>query len=78
MRLAEHGLLDEGRAYVIPECHDCRQSWGYRGTFLAWGRTRKRGHGLCQCAAVSEHADNDAARKAWHRQHKAETMARAT
>lgn len=56
-----HGLQFEGRAY------DDDARW------VLYGKT---GRGLCSCGELSPVLPSIAARKRWHREHKAEVKAR--
>lgn len=63
-----HGLLKEGHGYVqrgceVPAC--------VSGNAKNWNE----GHASCACGAYSPHLFSTYARKAWHRQHKAEIRA---
>jgi hypothetical protein len=60
-RVAGHGLMGEGAPY---DDNLMRRGW--------WASTGGEGRARCQCGAVSEVLSSASARKAWHRQHKAE------
>lgn len=62
-RLAGHGLLHEG--------------WPFIGTKIRATNNTGPGMGKCECGAMSEMVPTRAARKRWHRDHKADIRARA-
>jgi hypothetical protein len=64
-RLAGHELLYEGAA------HD---SLGNR-TRLLYGGTSGEGRAKCSCGVLSKPLTSGRARKAWHRDHKADVLA---
>lgn len=58
-----HGLQAKGKPFIGGPGHWRRPGWGI-------------GYGLCSCGEASpEQLDSDAARKRWHRQHKADVLA---
>lgn len=63
-----HTLYREGaRDRVRRPCCDDFEEW-------YWGGNGP-GHGVCSCDAISPHLPNKAARKRWHKEHKAEMVA---
>lgn len=72
-KLAErHALVYDGAAVMW------RTSWGDRG-YWAYGPRLGRGRGpaACHCGQTSPLLDGRAARRRWHRQHKAEALGQA-
>ena len=58
-----HGLQAEGKPYADNEEGGWMRVHVYEGV------------GLCSCGATSDMFDSDAARKRWHKDHKAELSA---
>lgn len=67
-RLTGHGLRSEGAPF---ERREGRWSHVHRGIVRSSGT----GRALCECGATSGVLDSGNARKAWHREHKAEVRA---
>jgi hypothetical protein len=63
-RVAGHSLEREGAAYVVDD----------RGRVVRQAMNTVGGYGraLCSCGQMSDMLGSGAARKAWHREHKAE------
>lgn len=59
-----HGLQAEGSAYTAD------------GARVMYNTVAGTGHGRCACGETSPEAKSGNARKAWHRQHKAEILAK--
>lgn len=70
-----HGLRSEGAAHYSPGCqeHPC-STWFHidDGRRVNYWTTAGQGHAVCRCGAYSTHLPSAAARKRWHRAHKAE------
>lgn len=60
VRLAGHGLVAEGAAWVMPG----QRAWIGNGPGLA----------LCSCGMYSPQIKNRAQRKQWHKDHKADVL----
>lgn len=61
-RVSGHWLLSEGAAFT----HVGSRRWP--------SGTAGPGYGRCSCGAMSDWLDTGAARKRWHREHKAEVL----
>ena len=62
-----HGLVAEGAPFHGLGCSTSPCPTDYMGRLGS-------GHGKCRCGAFSPHLPSTYARKAWHRQHKAEIL----
>lgn len=69
--VAGHGLRHEGAPHLVAGCCAAPGNHGVRNTY------DREGHGRCACGDFSEHLSDRAARKRWHRKHKAPVVAGA-
>ena len=69
-----HGLAAEGAAFTDEPDPDWppRQWWRGQWWWVNCGGVSGVGRGLCSCGAASDALPSAAARKAWHRKHKAD------
>ena len=65
-----HGILNEGAAFIVPNCDHARCGVYREARRFAWQGVSGSGHGLCACGAISPHLESGNQRKAWHREHK--------
>lgn len=75
-RVHGHGLRCRGEAYLASDCYEDRCSTNvghtpHQANGPTYDSVRGDGHAVCQCGAMSPHLTTGAARKRWHRRHKA-------
>lgn len=78
-----HRLLARGEPYLAVDCYQGRCSTNLGATTHqentpSVDSVRGHGHGACECGALSEHEPTGAARRRWHRKHKARVLLELT
>lgn len=69
-RVTGHTLRNGGAPHVVSETGQTVRVWNGYGGVGGYGR------GLCSCGALSDLLDSAHQRKKWHREHKAEALAK--
>jgi hypothetical protein len=78
-RVLGHPLRCFGQAFLASDCYigRCATNIGHtvhQENGPAFDSVRGAGHAVCRCGVLSPHLGNGAARKRWHRAHKARVL----
>lgn len=78
-RLPGHRLRGDAQAYLAVDCysHRCATNVGatlHQANGPVEDSVTDWGHALCECGVLSEHLATGAARRRWHRRHKARVL----
>lgn len=78
-RVTGHKLRANGEAYLAVDCYTGRCSTNIGHTTRQENSptvfsVRGHGHAVCECGTLSPHETSGAARRRWHRRHKARVL----